>query len=47
MRPDESDPGELAFAVVDRQNHVALSTNRNPHLEWSDMPSGGSFIELG
>ena len=33
-------PGEFAFAVIDPVHHVALSTNRNPHLEWSDVPQG-------
>jgi Raf kinase inhibitor-like YbhB/YbcL family protein len=31
-------PGEFAFAVIDPVNHIALSTNRNPHLAWSDVP---------
>ena len=31
-------PGEFAFAVTDPVNHIALSTNRNPHLAWSDVP---------
>lgn len=33
-------PAEFVFAVIDRTNHVALSTNRNPHLAWSDIPTG-------
>jgi len=31
-------PGEHAFAVIDTAHHVRLSTNRNPHLAWSDAP---------
>lgn len=31
-------PGEFAFAVPDPANHVALSSNRNPELSWSDVP---------
>ncbi|MDR1848745.1 MAG: YbhB/YbcL family Raf kinase inhibitor-like protein [Zoogloeaceae bacterium] len=31
-------PGEFAFAVPDPKSHVALSSNRNPHLAWSDAP---------
>ncbi len=38
-------PGEFAFAVPDRAAHVALSSNRNPHLAWRDVPSGTqSFV---
>jgi Raf kinase inhibitor-like YbhB/YbcL family protein len=38
-------PGEFAFAVPDRANHIALSANRNPHLAWSDAPAGTkSFV---
>ncbi|THJ36016.1 YbhB/YbcL family Raf kinase inhibitor-like protein [Lampropedia aestuarii] len=37
--------GEFAFAVPDASNHVALSSNRNPHLAWSDVPAGTqSFV---
>lgn len=31
-------PGEFAFAVIDPVNHIAVSTNRNPQLAWSDVP---------
>jgi len=38
-------PGEFAFAVIDPINHIALSSNRNPHLAWSDVPTGTkSFV---
>jgi phosphatidylethanolamine-binding protein (PEBP) family uncharacterized protein len=38
-------PGEFAFAVMDAAHHVSLSTNRNPHLAWSDVPKGTkSFV---
>jgi hypothetical protein len=33
-------PGEFGFAVPDAETHVALSSNRNPQLEWSDPPDG-------
>jgi Raf kinase inhibitor-like YbhB/YbcL family protein len=42
---EASIPGEFAFAVIDRSNHVALSKNRNPHLAWDDVPGGThSFV---
>jgi Raf kinase inhibitor-like YbhB/YbcL family protein len=38
-------PDAFAFAKPDAENHVALSTNRNPHLTWSDVPDGTrSFV---
>lgn len=38
-------PGEFAFAVPDAAQHIALSSNRNPHLAWSDIPTGTqSFV---
>jgi phosphatidylethanolamine-binding protein (PEBP) family uncharacterized protein len=39
-------PGEFAFAVIDPVNHIALSTNRNPHLAWSDVPEGAKSFAL-
>jgi len=39
-------PGEFAFAVIDPVNHIALSTNRNPHLAWSDVPEGTKSFAL-
>jgi Raf kinase inhibitor-like YbhB/YbcL family protein len=38
-------PGDYAFCVIDPAHHVKLSTNRNPHLAWSDIPGGTkSFV---
>lgn len=39
-------PGEFAFAVTDPASHVALSTNRNPHLAWGDLPAGTRSLAL-
>ena len=39
-------PGEYAFAVPDPQQHVTLSTNRNPPLAWSDLPAGTKSLVL-
>ena len=39
-------PPECAFAVVDPQAHVRLSSNRNPHLAWNDVPTGTQSLIL-
>ena len=38
--------GEFAFAVPDAKNHVALSSNRNPQLAWTDVPKGTESFAL-
>ena len=30
-------PGEFAFAIKDPASHITLSSNKNPHLAWSDF----------
>lgn len=38
-------PGEYAFAIPEPIHHYALSSNRNPHLAWTDAPAGTqSFV---
>jgi Raf kinase inhibitor-like YbhB/YbcL family protein len=39
-------PGEFAFAVIAEPGPVALSSNRNPHLAWSDVPEGTRSFAL-
>lgn len=39
-------PGEFAFAVPDSKTHVALSSNHNPHLAWSEVPAGARSLVL-
>ena len=39
-------PAEFAFGVVDPEAHVALSSNRNPQVEWSDLPDGTRSLAL-
>lgn len=40
FRDAERIPGEFAFGVPDPSTHVTFSSNRNPHLAWSDIPVG-------
>lgn len=45
FRDAERIPGEFAFGVPDPSTHVTFSSNRNPHLAWSDIPVGTlSFV---
>ena len=37
---------ECAFAAIDPDTHVRLSTNRNPHLAWDDVPNGTESLVL-
>jgi len=39
-------PGEFAFCVIDAAHHVKLSSNRNPHLAWNDVPAGTKSFAL-
>ena len=39
-------PEEFAFCAPDAKSHVTLSKNRNPHLEWSDVPMGTKSLAL-
>jgi len=39
-------PAENAFAVIDPLTHVRLSTNRNPHLAWDEVPNGTQSLAL-
>ena len=39
-------PPECAFAVIDRASHIRLSSNRNPHLAWDDVPNGTESLVL-
>lgn len=42
----ESIAGEYAFCVIDPVSHVKLSSNRNPHLAWSQPPAGAHSLAL-
>jgi Raf kinase inhibitor-like YbhB/YbcL family protein len=39
-------PAEFAFGTVDPVEHAALSLNRNPRVEWSDVPDGTRSLAL-
>lgn len=39
-------PAQCAFAVIDPDHHVQLSSNRNPHLAWDDVPTGTESLVL-
>ncbi|HEU4620718.1 MAG TPA: YbhB/YbcL family Raf kinase inhibitor-like protein, partial [Burkholderiaceae bacterium] len=39
-------PARCALGVPDAVTHVKLSNNRNPHLAWSDVPSGTVSLAL-
>lgn len=38
--------GKYAFGVPAAQGHVALSSNLNPHLAWSELPAGTRSLVL-
>jgi Raf kinase inhibitor-like YbhB/YbcL family protein len=37
---------ECAFAAIDRASHIRLSSNRNPHLAWDEVPNGTESLVL-
>jgi Raf kinase inhibitor-like YbhB/YbcL family protein len=39
-------PHEYAFCAPDPSSHARLSSNRNPQLEWSDLPMGTRSLVL-
>jgi hypothetical protein len=39
-------PGGFAFCVIDPATHVKLSSNRNPHFGWNDLPAGTRSLAL-
>ena len=39
-------PPECAFGVIDPVDRVRLSSNRNPHLAWDDVPHGAQSLVL-
>ena len=39
-------PEEFAFCAPDAKAHVRMSTNRNPHLRWTGVPSTAKSLVL-
>ncbi|MBL8260711.1 MAG: YbhB/YbcL family Raf kinase inhibitor-like protein [Candidatus Competibacteraceae bacterium] len=46
LRPQSPIPLEYAFGVADPGQHVTLGPNKNPPLEWSDLPAGARSLVL-
>jgi Raf kinase inhibitor-like YbhB/YbcL family protein len=46
FKDGETIPGEYAFCIADPKTHVALSSNKNPHLAWSGLPAGTKSLVL-
>lgn len=46
FRDGGSIPADCAFAAIDAAQHVRLSSNRNPHLAWSEVPAGTESLVL-
>ena len=39
-------PVQCAFGAIDPAQHVRLSSNRNPHLAWDDVPAAAHSLAL-
>jgi Raf kinase inhibitor-like YbhB/YbcL family protein len=39
-------PAEFAFCAPDAKTHATLSSNRNPHLAWSEAPAGAKSFAI-
>ena len=39
-------PAECCFCVPDASSHINLGPNRNPQLEWSDLPMGTKSLAI-
>jgi len=39
-------PPRCAFAEIDPDSHIRLSSNRSPHIAWDDVPAGAQSLVL-
>lgn len=39
-------PAAFCFAAPDATSHITLSTNKNPHLAWENLPAGTQSLVL-
>jgi len=46
LKNNEKIPAEFAFGKYHPKTHIELSSNRNPHLAWSDLPKGTKSLVL-
>ena len=46
LRDQTAIPAEFAFCVPHAEQHVTLSDNRNPPLQWSELPPGTRSLVL-
>lgn len=46
LRDNQPIPAEYAFGIPDAKQHVTLGANRNPPLEWGDLPAGTQSLAL-
>ena len=46
LRDQQPIPAEFAFGIPDPDQHVTLGANRNPPLEWSNLPTGTQSLVL-
>ncbi len=46
LKDNEVISGEYAFCIVDSVQHATLGNNKNPPLEWSDLPEGTRSLVL-
>ena len=46
LRAQRAIPAEFAFGIPDPEQHVALGANRNPPLEWSELPADTRSLVL-
>ena len=46
LKENELIPGKYAFCIPDTEMHASLGNNKNPPLEWGDLPVGTKSLAL-